>query len=143
MSLSFAYFLAFISVIFNGVLPVLVKKGSLGNISPFSFMSATMFVLFSVSSIAALVFDKKTPLTGFSGPQWQLIVLFGFINFISFALFTISAEKVSISLYQFMTVISIFVGILLSLFFLGEPIKPSFYIGGALVTAGLYIVLFK
>lgn len=138
-----AYGLALISVILYGTLPVILKKSSLGSIPPFSFISTTMFVLFCLSGVAAYFFEKKAPLTGFSETQWKLIALFGLVNFVGFALFALCLEKVPVPHYQFMSIISILVGIILSYFFLDTPIKPSFFLGGALVTAGLYIALFR
>lgn len=143
MTMSIGYILGFIAVIFYGALPIIVKKGSLGDIPPFSFISAAMFVLFCLSSIAAYFYEKKIPLTDYTLPQWRILLLFGVMNFIAFALFVLAVQKIPVPHYQFLSIISIFVGIILSYFFLNEPLKPSFFIGGSLVACGLYIALFK
>lgn len=143
MALNTGYIFAFMAAIFYGVLPMIAKKASTMGITPFSFISATMFALFVLSSIAAFSIEKKIPLFDFSGKQLQLLALFSVLNFCAFSLLNLAVREVPVPHYQLITIVSIFVGVVVSAIFLSETIKPSFYVGSALVTAGLYIALFK
>lgn len=137
----FVYAIAVVSIFCYAALPVISKKSLISGVPPFAFIGITMLLMSLTSISISLVTEKKFSLMQLKGPEWFGLILFTAVNLVGFFLLLTSVSKMPIAHYQIMGVVGPVVSIILAYFFLGEQIKPQFFLGIALVGAGLFVAL--
>lgn len=119
----------------------LTKKAN-QHIPPFMVMAISMFVLFALSLIASLLFEKGFNFKGDDVRTSVLIlIILGAVNFIAFWLIILGYkyfEVWQIGLFSLLT--PVLAGIF-AYFILGEKLTINLFIGLAIMAVGLYIAI--
>lgn len=123
-------------------LPVIAKKMQV-DIPPFSFIAITMTVLAACALLAALVFERSFKVAELNSSHIAWLVLFGFVNFIGFAIYLKALTGLPVAHYQVIGAISPIVAGTFAFFFLGEQLTARLFFAVPLVALGLYIALAK
>jgi drug/metabolite transporter (DMT)-like permease len=133
--------LALLSIVCYATLPVISKKSLIGGVPPFAFIGTTMLMMSALSLAISFVMEKRIPLADVKPSDWTGLLLFTIVNLAAFSLFLIAIIKMPVAHYQIMGTIGPVISIVLAYIFLGETIDPKFFIGLALIGAGLFIAL--
>jgi drug/metabolite transporter (DMT)-like permease len=137
------YGIAFLAVTGYAALTVLARKAMLSSTPPFAFIAITMAVLCVLATAASLGFEKKFSLTELRWAEWRWFLLFGMVNFAAFTFFLMAMKTLPSAHYQLLFAITPVITAALAFLMLGETVQPKFFIGLALVGAGLYVALMK
>jgi drug/metabolite transporter (DMT)-like permease len=130
-----------ISTLFASFLQPLLKRAS-KDIPPFTTMAVSMLVLFSLSLLASMLFEKSA-LVKLAGQRntLMILILFGALNFISFWLVLVGLKYMPVwQVAMFGLLVPILSGII-SYFLLGEALTINLFIGLIFVAIGLFIAV--
>jgi len=139
MNLS-VYFIGIFSVFCYAGLSALSKK-VLSGIPVFAYISITMIILALFSGVASVFYEKDFSLVKLTMPTWGGMALASMINFIGFAAYLYAIERMPITHYQLMYILSPVIGGIVAYLLLNEPFKPQALVGLALMAAGLFVAI--
>lgn len=141
--MSIFHLVAFLAVVFYGLLSPIGKKVLVGGVDQFVYIGCSMAMLSFFAFMAALIkgggrinFDNIM-----TGDNLPLIALMAFLNFIGFTLYTISIQKIDVFEYQLMNMIQPIVGAFLAYLLFREHLELKHFIGFALAGVGLYVAI--
>jgi len=136
-----AFFFLIAAPLLYGLNGVLLKRGSQG-IPPFSAMTVSMAVLFTLSAVCSRVFEPDFSWSIKENPKAFLyLLLVGVVNTAAFWCFLNAYRFVSVWQYQVFTHLTpMFAGIF-AFFLLGEPLTVKLFVGTAIIFVGLYVAL--
>jgi len=128
------------TVLYSFLVPLIKKAGR--EVPPFTSMAIAMFVLFFISLIASLLFEKgalpklltqKTPLT--------VLILFGAINAVGFWLLIVASKTLPAGQVSMFGVLTPILSGILAFFILGEVLSLNLIMGLIIAGIGLYIAI--
>ena len=128
------------TLLYSTLHPILKKVSK--DIPPFTSMTVTMLVLFLVSFVMSLLFERSALM---KLPEQRsallLLVLFGLINAIAFWLLINGYKYMPVwQVTMFGVAIPILSGIM-AYFMLGETLSPNLFIGLIIAGIGLFIAI--
>ncbi|MGH7245970.1 MAG: EamA family transporter [Candidatus Levyibacteriota bacterium] len=130
-----------ISTIFYASLYPLLKKAN-EKIPPFTVMAISMFVLFILSLLASIFFEKGFHLKASSVKDSILIlVLVGVLNFIGFWLLIQGYKFMPIWQQTMFTILTPVISGIFAYFILGENLTLNLFIGLAIMGIGLFVAI--
>jgi drug/metabolite transporter (DMT)-like permease len=119
-------------------LPVIAKKLQL-DLPPLAFIGVTMMMLSAISVVASLINENNFSILSVGRGAWLGLLLFAIVNFIGFALYLLTIQKMPVSGYQMIGLTTPLIGAGLAFFVLGEQFTMRQLLGFIVVTAGLPI----
>ena len=133
--------IAVLAIFCYAALPVISKKSLIGGVPPFAFIGTTMLMMSALSLAISFIVEKRIPFADIKPTDWPGLALFTIVNLAAFALLLTAISKMPVAHYQIMGAVGPAIGVVLAYIFLGETIDPKFFIGLALIGAGLFIAL--
>ena len=134
------YLVGIFSVFCYAGLSALSKK-VLSGIPLFAYISVTMILLGLFSGAASVFYEKDFSLAKLTVPVWGGMLLASTINFIAIAAYLYAIERMPITHYQLMYILSPVIGGIVAYFLLNEPFKPQALVGLLLMGAGLFVAV--
>ncbi|MBN8521194.1 MAG: EamA family transporter [Alphaproteobacteria bacterium] len=138
----FIYLAAGSAIALYASLGVLAKR-VFADIPGFSFIAITMFMLTTLSGIAAFMYDKNFQMSSLTPSTWGWVVLFAVTNFIAFSVHLWVLARLPVAEYQIMAVVTPLIGGLLAFLILQEPLSWRYVVGLAIAAVGITIALKK
>ena len=130
-----------ISVTLYALIFAITKKAN-QQIPPFMVMAISMFVLFTCSFIASIIFEKFFSFRiDTIKANLSVLILIGIVNFFAFWLLILGYkyfEVWQIGLFQILT--PVLAGIF-AYFILGEKLSANLFFGLAIIATGLYVAI--
>lgn len=141
-SLTF-YGFAAAAVFLYAIQPILAKKAQ-GSIPPFAFIAITMAVLALLALGASMLFERQFDVRQMQMSSIRLVLLFGFVNFLSFSLFLKAISGIPAAHYQIIGgVLAPILSAAFAYIFLGETVATGFFVAVPLAFLTLYLALHK
>ncbi|MBI5456443.1 EamA family transporter [Candidatus Kaiserbacteria bacterium] len=135
------YGIAIAAVCSYALLHVLAKKAQL-SVPPFTFMATTMFVLAALAFVASLLYEKPFQMESWKNSDIVLVVAFGAVNFVAFALYLKAISGIPLSHYQLIVAaLGPVAAAALAYIFLSEYVSVRFFIAIPIILAGLYLAI--
>ncbi|MDR3424524.1 MAG: DMT family transporter [Alphaproteobacteria bacterium] len=134
------YLTGLLTVACYGALSPIAKK-LLSAIPSFAFVGMTALIVSSFAFASSIFYEKGFSLARLSTATWGGLLIFGIINFISYALYCYVIAKIPVTHYQLMELIAPIVGGILAYFLLREPFKPQYLAGLVIVGLGVFVAI--
>ena len=130
------------SVFCYSLLGVLLKKAS-QNLQPFTVMAISMFVLFGVSFLFSIAFEKSLSLDfSMNKTSIMILVAVGIINVLGFWLQIKAYPLMPLWTQQMFFLLTPIFGGIIAYIVLKEPITSKLFAGLAFMIVGLFIAVF-
>lgn len=120
-----------------------MAKRVFADIPGFSFIAITMFILATLSGVAAFLYNKDFQVSSLTPSTWAWVVLFAVTNFIAFSMYLWVLARMPVAEYQIMAVITPLIGGFLAFLILQEPLSWRYVVGLAIAAIGITIALKK
>lgn len=133
---------AILSMIFAGLTSVLAKYG-LQNISADFGLGIRTTVVFVIITAINVVGAKYTEFSNLTRVQLLLLIASGITTTLSWIFYYRAMKDGLVSYVAAIDKASILITLVLSFFLLKEPISPKIVLGGALIFAGMIVLVWK
>ncbi len=134
-------FIIIISTVLYALIPPILKKTN-SSLQPFTIMSFSMLVLFLISLVFSLVFEKSWGIN-FSQQKNNilLLILVGIINALGFWLAIVSYKFMPLWQQSLFGLLSPILVSVFAYFILGEALSLKLFIGLLVMGSGLFIAI--
>ena len=136
------YGIAVLALLSYAAMAILAKKAE-GAIPPFTFIAGTMFVLAFLAIGSSFIFEGTSAWRNLASRDIVLMVAFGAINLIGFALFLKAITGMPIAHYQLLGILTPVVVAAIAFFIFGERVTVRFFLAVPVILFGLYLALVK
>lgn len=133
---------ALISMLFAGITAVIAKLG-MRNVSGDVALAVRTTLIFMLVWANSLVFRQVPELKSLTRNDLLLLGLSGLTTFLSWLFYYRAMKEGSVALVSTIDKASVVVTILLSIWILKEPLTLRLAVGGALILAGLIVLIWK
>ena len=133
---------ALISMLFAGITAVIAKLG-MRNVSGDVALAVRTTLIFALVWTNSLVFRQVTELKLLTRNDLLFLGLSGLTTFLSWLFYYRAMKEGSVALVSTIDKASVVVPILLSIWILKEPLTLRLAVGGALILAGLIVLVWK
>ena len=133
---------AIISMIFAGVTAVLAKYG-LQNVSADFGLGVRTAIIFIAITAINVVGEKYKEFANITRLQMALLIASGVTTTLSWLFYYRAIKDGLVSYVAAIDKGSIIITLLLSFILLHEPVTPKILLGAALITAGMFVLIWK
>lgn len=133
---------ALISMLFAGITAVIAKLG-MRNVSGDVALAVRTTLIFALVWANSLMFRQVPELRSLTRNDLLFLGLSGLTTFLSWLFYYRAMKEGSVALVSTIDKASVVVTILLSIWILKEPLTPRLALGGALILAGLIVLVWK
>jgi bacterial/archaeal transporter family protein len=133
---------AILSMIFAGLTSVLAKYG-LQNISADFGLGIRTTIIFVIIAAINVIGEKYKEFSALTGLQLTLLVASGVTTTLSWIFYYRAMKDGLVSYVAAIDKASIIITLLLSFLLLKEPVTPKIIAGGALILAGMLVLIWK
>lgn len=133
---------AIISMLFAGVTAVLAKYG-LQNVSADFGLGIRTTIIFIAITAINVVGEKYKEFANITRLQMALLIASGITTTLSWLFYYRAIKDGLVSYVAAIDKASIIITLLLSFILLHEPVTPKILLGAALITAGMFVLIWK
>jgi len=133
---------AILAMIFAGLTSVLAKYG-LANISPDFGLGIRTTVIFLIITVINVIGAKYKEFTNLTGLQLTLLIASGITTTLSWIFYYRAMKDGLVSYVAAIDKASLVITLILSFILLKEPMTPKILLGGALIVAGMLVLVWK